>query len=439
MASRRERLRRQRRGHASAGVIALRLAVVSVVVLVLLVVASGATALAVVDVWLKDLPDIDNPAAFAVALPTRIYSADGKLLANLYLENRQVIPLAQNAPNLREAVVAVEDERFYRHKGWDPEGVLRAAFIDLFRGRTAQGASTITQQYVRNTVLASEKNVKSVQRKVREMYVASEVEKKFSKDQILNMYMNTVYFGEGAYGTEAASLIYFGKHASQLNLGEAAMIAGLAQSPSRYSPYDNLKAARSRQAEVLTAMVRNGYATRAEADKAARAPLKLHRTTPTTGIYQAPYFVSYVQKALLRAVQHGGHLQGRPTGLHHPGHEAPGRGRACGAQRPWPARRSRRRARRDRPDHGRHQGDGRRPRFREAQVQLRHAGQAAAGILVQGVRTDRRDREAHPSLPRHRLGLSRRHPGGAGPAGSCRTRKARATVSSPSRPRPGTR
>jgi 1A family penicillin-binding protein len=297
MASRRERLRRHTRHRTSAGAIVLRVAIVAVVLVVVSVVSSGAFALAVVDEWLKGLPDIDHPGAFAVALPTRIYSADGKLIANLYLENREVIPLNRNAVSLRQAVVAVEDERFYKHRGWDPEGVARAVYVDLVQGKT-QGASTITQQYVRNTVLISEKNVKSLQRKVREMYLASEVEKRFSKDQILNMYLNTVYFGEGAYGTEAASLTFFGKRASQLTLGESALIAGLAQSPSRYSPYDNMKAARTRQAEVLTAMVRNGYVSRAEADKAARAPLKLHRISATTGIYQAPYFVAYVKKLL---------------------------------------------------------------------------------------------------------------------------------------------
>ncbi len=298
MASRRERLRRKGRHRTSAGVIALRISIVAVVVLSLLLVSGGIAAAAVIDEWLKNAPSIDKPGAFTVAQPTRIYSVDGKLLANLYLENREVVGSSEIAPALKHAIVAVEDERFYKHQGWDPEGILRAVFVDALSGRSAQGASTITQQYVRNTILLSEKYDKSPARKIREMYIASEVEKRYSKDQILTMYLNTVYFGEGAYGAEAASLTYFGKKAKELTTPEAAMLAGLVQSPSRYSPYENMKAAKARQREVLDRLAKNGYMTKADARKAYMVPITLKRTSLTSGIYSAPYFVSYVQRVL---------------------------------------------------------------------------------------------------------------------------------------------
>jgi len=150
------------------------------------------------------------------------------------------------ATDLVNAVVATEDERFYLHNGVDTQGILRAAVIDLQAGSVKEGASTITQQYIRNTVLANQAREITITRKIREMYLASELEKKFSKRDILSMYLNTVYFGDGAYGAEAAALQYFGKSASQLTLAEAALLGGLPQSPNGFNPYTNLPAATSR-------------------------------------------------------------------------------------------------------------------------------------------------------------------------------------------------
>lgn len=243
--------------------------------------------------WLSDLPDYKKPGAFDVSRPTTIYSADGKLLARLYLENREVIPLNEMSPNIRNAIIAVEDERFYKHNGVDPQGIIRAAVTGY------GGASTLTQQYIRQTVLLDEATQMSIKRKVREAFLALELEKMYSKDEILAMYLNTVYFGEGAYGIEAAAQTYFAKSAKNLSVAEAAMLAGLPQQPSRLSPYDNPKDALERRNQVLRRMLSNEYITQAQYDDALGSAIKPKRTKePKDGIYDAPYFVAAVKKEL---------------------------------------------------------------------------------------------------------------------------------------------
>ncbi len=271
-----------------------------IVLSVLLAGVGTAAAFGLVSQWLTDLPSVDDPAAFAVAQTTKIYSADGKLLANLFLENRQVVPLADISPYLQHAVVSVEDERFYKHNGFDAIGIVRAAVANLAAGGVAEGASTITQQIVRNTVLSDERLEISYKRKVREAYLAYELEKRMSKDEILSMYLNTVYYGEGAYGAESAALTYFSKHAKDLSIAEAAMLAGLPQQPSRLSPYDNLEGAIGRRQWVLQKMHENGYITTEEYDTARAEEVKLKRAPNMneTGVYSAPYFVAHVKKVL---------------------------------------------------------------------------------------------------------------------------------------------
>jgi 1A family penicillin-binding protein len=267
----------------------------------LLTVALGIVAgLMYVEQSLKGLPDPDKPGAFRVAQPTKIYSADGKLLANFYLENREVVKLSQITSDLANAMVAVEDERFYEHTGVDFVGIARAAVINLTKGNTKEGASTITQQYIRNTILADERYEITFRRKLREAYLAEELEKRHSKSEILELYLNAVYFGDGAYGAQAAALNYFGKPASQLTLGEAALMAGLPQSPNGLNPYYNLPGAKARQKVVLERMVANKYITQQKADEAEAQPITLVKTIdPDEGIYDCQYFVSYVRKQLL--------------------------------------------------------------------------------------------------------------------------------------------
>ncbi len=261
--------------------------------------AGVALGLGVVGSWLDGLPDINDPNAFSVAQTTKVYSADGVLLANLYLENRRVVPLDQISPHLLHAVVAVEDERFYQHNGVDFPGIARAAVTNIATGRQ-EGASTLTQQYIRNTILADERFEISYRRKVREAYLAMELEKKHSKDEILALYINTVYYGEGAYGAEAAALTYFNKHAVDLTVAEAALMAGLPQSPGRLSPYDNADGAVSRRQWVLSKMHEQGYITSEEYEAAKIEGLALQRSPELDegGIYAAPYFVAHVKKVL---------------------------------------------------------------------------------------------------------------------------------------------
>lgn len=296
MSSRRQRMRR--RGGGAAKMVLLA-AIVALAVLVTLTALAGVAGLALARTWLEDLPDPNKPGAFDVARATRIYSADGKLLARLYLENREVVPLSKVSTDLIDAVVAVEDQRFYEHNGVDPIGLVRAVVVNLTDGFGQEGASTITQQYIRNTILLDERTDISLARKVREAYLAMELEKRHSKPEILEMYLNAIYFGEGAYGAQAASRAYFAKPANELSLAEAALLAGLPQQPSRLNPYENPEGAVRRRNEVLYDMHRTGRISRAEFEEARAVELVLERAKdPEDGIYSAHYFVAHVKKEL---------------------------------------------------------------------------------------------------------------------------------------------
>ncbi len=300
MTARRTRIRRkQQRGRKLS--IALTIVAALVASLFVMGAVGAASGFAVIRSWLEDLPDPNTPGAFDVAEATRIYSADGKLLARLYLENREVIPIDKMSSYLPDAVVAVEDERYYRHNGVDVVGLGRAVVVNLTKGFGEEGASTITQQYIRNTILLDERTDISLARKVREAYLAMELEKRYDKQQILEMYLNAVYFGDGAYGAQAASRTYFGKKAEKLTLSEAALLAGLPQQPSRLDPWNNLEGAVRRRDEVLSRMLSNGFIDKAQYDEAIAEAIVLKRASdPNDGIYAAPYFVAHVKKELQR-------------------------------------------------------------------------------------------------------------------------------------------
>src|SRR3990170_5514123 len=182
-----------------------------------------------------DLPNPNSKRLFQRAQTTKIYDADGNLITDLYVEqNRILVPLVKISLNLQKAVIAIEDKRFYAHEGVDWKAIARALLADAREGRIVEGGSTLTQQFIKNTLITSEK---TFQRKVREAALAFQVERKFSKKQILEGYLNTIYFGQSAYGAETASQTFFGKSALELTLPEAALLAAVIRSPNTSSPY----------------------------------------------------------------------------------------------------------------------------------------------------------------------------------------------------------
>jgi len=261
----------------------------------ILLVAVAVTGCAVYSSMARQLPDPDIAKARGRDQTSVIYDRNGKILARLYAEeNRQDMALAKMPKHLRQAVIATEDRRFYEHTGVDPIGIARALMVDIVRGEKAQGGSTITQQYVKQAFVTSEKTLR---RKVQEAILAQRVERRYTKDQILENYLNTIYFGHGAYGVEAASRAYFGKSVARLSVPEAAMIAGVIKSPGRFSPYIDPDAALKRRSTVLAQMKAQGYLSAAEYRAALAAPLKVAGLKPRAT--RAPYFVEWIKLQLV--------------------------------------------------------------------------------------------------------------------------------------------
>ncbi|MFL6238827.1 MAG: penicillin-binding protein [Actinomycetes bacterium] len=240
---------------------------------------------------------------------TRILAADGSVIAQFYYENRISVPLTEVAPVMRQAIVAIEDSRFYQHSGVDLKGVVRALVTNSTSGSIRQGGSTITQQYVKNVLIeAATTNADkaaatadTLARKVREARYAIALEGELSKDQILERYLNIAYFGSDAYGIEAAARRYFDRHASQLTLPQAAMLAGLVRNPSAYDPINHPKAGKVRRDVVLERMRGLGYVTDADYARAVRTPVGLRPTTTRNACQDsgAPFFCDYVEKRFL--------------------------------------------------------------------------------------------------------------------------------------------
>ena len=254
------------------------------------------------DEWTSDLPSIDSPDAFNYARSSTVLAADGTtVLAEFQLENREPLTTLDDVSDyVIKGTVDTEDVRFYEHNGVDLMGLARA-FVNNLLGGDLEGASTITQQLVRNTVLSEEMTDISIERKVREMELALELEKQYSKDEILLMYLNTINYGDGCYGIEAAALHYFSKSADELTLAEAATLVGIPQSPSYLAPTINPDACLERRNLVLDRMRTAGDITDAECTAAQNEPLNLNvaPSDPTDGIYAYPYFTSYVREWLL--------------------------------------------------------------------------------------------------------------------------------------------
>ena len=274
----------------------------------LLIVTLAISLGSLVSTWLQSLPDYSSADAYLVAEPTTVYAVDGSTIAEYYLQNRRSIDLDQISKYVLQATVDTEDRRFYQHNGVDPQGILRAVVAQL--GGGSEGASTITQQLVRNTVLSDEQFEQTIKRKVREAYIAIQMEKMYSKDQILNMYLNTIYYGHSAYGIEAASTTYFSKHASDLTLAEAATLAGLPQSPSAYDPFSNPDAAKARRNAVLDHMLNEGDISQEDHDAAVAEELALNEGSFSETAANYPYFTDYVKQLLLEDFDQDTVMQG---------------------------------------------------------------------------------------------------------------------------------
>ena len=268
--------------------------ILSMTMLASSVVAGGLVGLAI---SFRNLPDVRILQTYSPTETTHIYDINGKPLASIHDEaNRDVVPLDQISPNLKRAVLAIEDSNFFTHKGINPGGIARALIVNLEKGRTVEGGSTMTMQLVKNLFLSPQSKFS---RKVAEAVMSIRLEQILNKDQILQLYLNQIYLGHNLYGVETASRSYFNKSANNLTLSEAAMLAGLISAPEEYSPFVNYKLAKDRQEIVLNRMKDLKWITPAQETAARKEKIKLGKITSFGGS-QVPYVTQAVVQELTR-------------------------------------------------------------------------------------------------------------------------------------------
>ena len=256
------------------------------------VVAGGLVGLAI---SFRNLPDVRVLRNYAPTETTHIYDVNGTMLTSIHDEaNREVVPLNQISPELKRAVLAIEDSHFYSHHGINPGGVMRAFVKNLEEGKTVEGGSTLTMQLVKNLFLSPKQ---AISRKAAEAVLAIRIEQIFSKEQILELYLNQVYWGHNLYGVETAAQSYFNKSASKLNLAEAAMMAGLVQAPEDYSLFVDYQVAKQRQAVVLNRMKELGWITEEQVAEARKQKLLVGKITSFPGS-KVPYVTEAVVQEL---------------------------------------------------------------------------------------------------------------------------------------------
>ncbi|RMD87953.1 MAG: PBP1A family penicillin-binding protein [Candidatus Dadabacteria bacterium] len=257
----------------------------------------------------RDLPKLDRIEDYEPPAVTTVYDRNGTLIAEFYRERRYPIPIEQVPQMVRNCFLAAEDASFYSHPGIDLISIIRAMIVNIESGQKRQGGSTITQQVVKKLLLSPEKDYR---RKIKEAILAYRLEKKLSKDDILEIYLNHMYFGEGAYGIKAAAKVFFHKDVKDLTLGEAAILAGLVKAPSRYSPVRHFERAKSRQKYVLRQLIKSGFADASEVKTAEKEKIKVY-PPENKKILAAPYFVDEIRRILaeqfgdFRLVQTGGY------------------------------------------------------------------------------------------------------------------------------------
>jgi penicillin-binding protein 1A len=270
----------------------VKAAVVLFILACVLVAGAGATLWMV---WSSNLPYIGSLREYYPPTITEVYSEEGEVIGRFWEEKRIVVPLDRLPKHLIQAFIAAEDARFYGHEGVDILSILRALINNALAGRIEQGGSTITQQVAKSLLLKDTE--KTYRRKVREATLSLQIEKEFSKQRILFLYLNQIYLGQGAYGVEAAARTYFDKSASELNLAESAMLAGLTQAPSRYSLVLHFDRAKARQRYVLERMREENYITPAQEKEALAEPIQVTRKAESS-FEKAPYFTEYVRRGI---------------------------------------------------------------------------------------------------------------------------------------------
>ena len=246
--------------------------------------------------WSSNLPYIGTLKEYRPPIITEIYSDDGEVIGRFWDERRIVVGLDEIPDHLIKAFVAAEDARFFEHEGLDVLSIFRAFYKNVTAGRIEQGGSTITQQMVRSLLLKNTR--RTYRRKVREAILSIQFEKNFSKDQILYLYLNEIYLGQGAYGVESAARTYFGKSAKDLTVAQSALLAGLPQAPARYSPVSHFNRAKARQKYVLQRMFQEGFIDREKLDKALAEDI-IVRYDPENTFLKAPYFTETIRQYLM--------------------------------------------------------------------------------------------------------------------------------------------
>src|SRR5271157_1652459 len=243
----------------------------------------------------RDLPDYTQLKNYEPKVMTRVHAGDGSLLAEYARERRLYLPGQAIPPLVKDAFISAEDKNFYHHAGVDPEGILRAALVLAQGEKHIQGASTITQQVAKNFLLTNER---SFERKIKEALLSLRIEQAYSKERILELYLNEIYLGLGNYGVAAAALNYFDKSAHELTLAEAAYLAALPKGPNNYNPWRNRDAAIARRNYVIDRMVENGYVTRKDGDAAKAEPLTVNPRALSPNSIAAGYFAEEVRREL---------------------------------------------------------------------------------------------------------------------------------------------
>lgn len=242
------------------------------------------------------LPTLSSLTEYKSAQNSKVFAADGTLLCELRGdENREIIALEKMPDALKQAVISIEDRDFYRHSGIDWKAVARALWANLVKGSVVQGGSTITQQYVKNAYVGPKR---TVWRKIEEAHLAYQLERKYSKNKILELYLNDVYFGKGCYGIFTAAQKFYGKAPQDLTLAECAMLASLVRSPSYYDPYSRPQEVIDRRNLVLETMHKQGYITKSELDAALNEPMNLAPENKVYVVRRAPYFCDYITEVV---------------------------------------------------------------------------------------------------------------------------------------------